>query len=206
MKTRVFFLSALAAMCLPLAAHADDMAWYGAFDLGQAHYSGVSGPVAALGGTSHMSDNDTAYRFTGGFQFNRYWGAEASYVDFGQAELDLTTTVPAGTYAAKRQVHGFVFAGTGTFPFNDSWSVFARLGGIMGHVKVAATGTGAFAAATGSQTSTDWKVTYGVGVNWTLTENWIVRGGWDQYSSLGNQNKTGENDVNVIGIGVVYRF
>ena len=206
MKIRGFLIAVVAALGLPLAAQADDMAWYGAFDLGQAHYSGITGSTAALGGTSHSSDNDTAYRFTGGFQFNQYWGAEASYVDFGQAEVDVTTTLPAGTYSAKRQVHGFVFAGTGTYPFNDSWSIFARLGGIMGHVKVAATGTGAFGATTGSETSSDWKVTYGVGVNWKLTGNWIVRAGWDQYSSLGNQNKTGESDVNVASVGVVYRF
>ena len=208
MKTRIFFLAAVAAsLSLPLSAYAADDGFYLALDAGQAHYSGVSGSVTAFGGTSHVSDSDTGYRFTGGYQFNQYWGAEASYVDFGQAEADVTVTTPsAGTFSAKRKAHGFVFAGTGTYPFNDVWSGFLRFGGIIGHVQVDATGTGSLATATGSQSSSDWKVTYGVGVNWKLTENWTVRAGWDKYSSLGNQNKTGENDVGLLSIGVVYRF
>jgi len=208
MKTKVILFGALAAaMSLPLSAYAADDGFYLGFDVGQAHYSGVTGSLAPFGGISHVSDSDTGYRFTGGYQFNRYWGAEASYVDFGQAEANVDVTTPsAGSFAAKRQAHGFVFAGTGTYPFNDTWSIFGRLGGVMGHVKVDATGTGSLATATATQTSSDWKVTYGAGVNWKLAENWIVRAGWDQYSSLGNQNKTGESDVNLASIGVVYRF
>jgi len=203
----IWTAAAAAAMSLPLAAQAADDSWYLGFDAGQAHYSGLEGQVAPFGGINHVSDSDTGYRFTGGYQFNKYWGAEVAYVDFGQGEEDVTVTTPAaGTFSGKKQIHGFVFAGTGTYPFNDSWSGFLRLGGIMGHVQNKATGTGSLVGSAGTQTSTDWKVTWGVGVNWKLTDNWVVRGGWDQYSSLGNQSKTGENDVNLVSVGVVYHF
>lgn len=206
-KRFVFLATAAAAMSLPFAAQAADDSWYAGFDVGQTHYSGLAGQVSSFGGTSHLSDSDTGYRFTGGYQFNKYWGAEASYVDFGQAEVDVTATTPtAGTLSSKKQAHGFVFAGTGTYPFNDQWSGFLRLGGIVGHVQNKTAGTGSLAGFAGTQTSTDWKVTWGVGVNWKLTDNWVVRADWDQFSSLGNQAKTGENDVNLFSIGVVYHF
>lgn len=208
MKIRILFIAAVTgALGLPLAAQADNPAWYVAGDAGQAHYSGITGNIASLGGVSHVSDSDTGYRITGGYQFNTYWGAEAGYVDFGQAEADVTVPAPAaGTFSAKRKVHGFVFDGTGTYPFNNSWSIFARFGGIVGHVEVEGTGTGSLSTTTGTQSSTDWKMTYGVGVNWKLNESWTLRASWDQYSSLGNQNKTGENDVNFTSIGVMFRF
>ncbi len=206
-RSFVFWVIAAAAMSLPFGAQAADDSWYLGFDVGQAHYSGLAGQISTFGGTSHTSDSDTGYRFTGGYQFNKYWGAEASYVDFGQGEQDVTITSPtAGTLSGKRQIHGFVFAGTGTYPFNDSWSGFLRVGAIDGHVQSKFTGTGSLAGSAVTETSNDWKVTWGVGVNWKLTENWVVRAGWDQYSSLGNQNKTGENDVNLLSVGAEYRF
>lgn len=198
---------AAAAISLPLASQAADDAWYVSADFGQAHYSGVTGTVASLGGASHVSDSDTGYRFSGGYQFNTYWGAEVSYVDFGQAEADVTIPAPAaGTFSGKRKAHGFVFAGTGAYPFNEDWSIFGRFGAIMGHLETESAGTGSLAGSTGTQSSTDWKVTYGIGVNWKLTNHWILRAGWDQFSSLGNQNKTGETDVNLTSVGIVYRF
>lgn len=206
MSSRIVFI-ALAAAALPLAAQAADTGWYAGADVGQAHYSGVSGQAAPLGGTIHVSDSDTGYRFTGGYQFNEYWGAEASYVDFGQAETNITVTTPTpGAVSGKRQDHGFVFAGTGTYPFNSDWSVFGRLGTIMGHVQNKVSGSGSLSTANVDESSTDWKVTYGIGVDWNFHPNWTLRAGWDQFSSLGNQNKTGENDVNFASVGIVYRF
>lgn len=207
MKIRTLSIALVAAtLGLPLAAQADSGAWYLSADAGQAHYSGAAGQAPA-GSTSHVSDSDTGYRFTGGYQFNEYWGVEASYVDFGQAETDATVTTPtAGTLSGKRKAHGFVFAGTGTYPFNDNWSGYLRFGTIDGHVENNLTGTGSLSGLTATQSSTDWKVTWGIGVNWKVASNWILRAGWDQYSSLGNQATTGENDVNLTSIGVVYRF
>ena len=209
MKTRLFFIAiAAVALGLPFGVQAADEGAYAAFDFGQAHYSGLTGSVPAPAGfTSHTSDNDTGYRFTGGYQFNQYWGAEASYVDFGQGEIDLTQNSPGNdTLNGKVKAHGFVFAGTGTYPFNDAWSGFLRFGAIVGHVEDEVSGTGSLAVLNGTTSSTDWKVTWGLGVNWKFDPNWSVRAGWDQYSSLGNQNKTGENDVNLLSIGVVYHF
>ena len=210
MNVRWMFFGTLAAAALGLssAAQAADEGWYLAADLGQAHYSGLTGTVNTPAGfTSHTSDNDMGYRLSGGYQFNQYWGAEVGYVDFGQGEINLTQNSPGtDTLSAKVKAHGFVFAGTGTYPFNDTWSGFLRFGAIDGHVENDLSGTGGLAILTGTTSSTDWKVTWGLGVNWLVASNWTVRAGWDQYSSLGNQNTTGEHDVNLLSIGAVYRF
>ena len=210
MSRKIIVIAALAAaLASPLAANAADQGgWYVGLDAGQAHYAGLSGQVATPpGGSSHFSDNNFGYRVTGGYQFNEYWGLEVSWVDLGTAEMDITATTPTpGTLNEKVKTHGFLVAGTGTLPFNDQWSAFLRLGMIDGHVEVDAAGTGSLVADSGSQSSTDWKTTYGVGLNWNFYSNWTARIGWDQYRNLGNQNKTGEGNVNLASIGVVYKF
>lgn len=210
MDRKIFFVAAcVMALAAPVVASAADQGnWYVGVDAGQAHYAGLAGQVAVpAGGTSHFSDNDLGYRLTGGYQFNEYWGLEASWVDLGTAEMDITATTPTpGTLNEKAKAHGFLVAGTGTWPFNDQWSAFLRFGMINGHVDVDAAGSGSLAADTGSQSSTDWKTIYGIGLNWNFYTNWIARIGWDQYRNLGNQNKTGEGNVNLVTIGIVYRF
>lgn len=213
MNGKIAVLAALlSALALPVAASAADQTnWYNniyiGFDAGQAHYSGLTNAITPTAGvTSHTSDNDNSYRISGGYQFNKYWGLEAGWADFGSGEVDLSSTSPAGTASAKIKAHGFFLLGTGAYPFTDQWSVFARLGGILGHKELDWTGTGSLAAFTGTQSSTDWKVTYGAGVEWFFHPNWSARAAFDQYLNVGNQNKTGEDNINVISVGITYRF
>ena len=217
MNRKIFVAAALAtALALPLAANAADQSgWYVALDVGQAHYTGIMGQVEAIGGippassgvTTHVSNNDTGYRLSGGYKFNEYWGLEASWVDLGTAEGDGSVTSPSpGSINGKIKSYGFVVAGTGTYPFNDQWSIFLRLGMINAQKEVDVTASGSLAPAAETTSSTDWKTTYGAGLNWNFYSNWAARIGWDQYRNLGNQNKTGEDNVNLASVGIVYKF
>lgn len=201
------FAGACLALLLPLSTNAAGPDWYVGFDAGQAHYAGLmDNLVTPAGTTSHTSDNDNSFRLTGGIQFNKYWGAELSWVDFGSAEVDLMGLTAADTASAKVKAHGIVLAATGTYPLSDQWSIFARFGGINGHKEDNWTGQGSLAGYTGNVSSTDWKVTYGIGANWSFHPNWRLRLGYDQYMNIGNHNKTGEGNINVLSVGIAYQF
>ncbi|HEX6550269.1 MAG TPA: outer membrane beta-barrel protein [Gammaproteobacteria bacterium] len=209
MNGKIAALAALlSAMALPVAASAADQSnWYAGFDAGQAHFAGLTnGLTLPAGVTSHTSDNDNSFRISGGYQFNRYFGVEGGWVDFGSAELDLTSTSPAGTGSGKIKAHGLFVVGTGMYPFTDQWSVFGRFGTIDGHKDFTWSGTGSLAGLGSNQSSTDWKLTYGVGVDWMFHSNWSARAAYDQYANIGNHNKTGEDNINVISVGIVYHF
>lgn len=198
----------LSAMALPVAASAADQSnWYVGFDVGQAHYAGLmDGVTVPAGITSHVSDNDNSFRLSGGYQFNRYFGLEAGWVDFGSGEIDLASASPAGAGSGKIKAHGFFVVGTGMYPFTDQWSVFGRFGTIDGHKDFTWSGTGSLTALSSNQSSTDWKITYGVGVDWMFHSNWSARAAYDQYANIGNHNKTGEDNINVLSVGIVYHF
>ncbi len=215
---------ATALILMPIIASAAGSGWYIAADEGHAHFADIAVqtnpsvfkiglPVGFV--SSSASTQHSAFRLTGGYQFNQYWGLEASYVSLGQATINdnFLDTVGAAIITAEVQnrAHGWVLAGTGTYPFNDQWSVFARIGAIDGYLEqdlsIIVNGCpGCYTPIPTSASGTAWKATYGVGVNWSFANHWIVRLGWDQYRNLGNSNTTGEYTVNLDSIGIVYRF
>ena len=212
-----------ALILIPIIASAAGSGWYLAADRGQAHFADIAAQpdpfvfkipiIVGFESSSSASTQHTGFRLTGGYQFNQYWGLEASYVSLGQATINNNYIDPTDqhvvTAEVKNRAHGWVLAGTGTYPFNDQWSAFARIGAIDGYleqdVSLINVCLGCYTPPT-SVSSTAWKVTYGVGVNWSFAHHWIVRLGWDQYRNLGNSNTTGEYTVNLDSIGIVYRF
>ena len=190
-----------ALILMPIIASAAGSGWYLAADEGHAHFADIAVqtnpsvfqiPISSLVSSS-ASTQHSAFRLTGGYQFNQYWGLEASYVSLGQATINNNYIDPTDqhivTAEVKNRAHGWVLAGTGTYPFNDQWSVFARIGAIDGYLEqdlnIINVCPSCFITPT-SVSSTAWKATYGVGVNWSFAHHWIVRLGWDQYRNLGN--------------------
>ncbi|MGE5625593.1 MAG: outer membrane beta-barrel protein [Bacillota bacterium] len=203
------FMSALTIVLLPMAAHADG-GWYGAFDLGQSRFdSGALQSLVPAGWPSTVSDHDTGHRFTGGYQFNSYWGLEASYTDLGSAKVYAKNPNPpipdVPTYVQNSfDAKGWGLAGTGTYPFNDAWSVFGRLGMMRAQFHHQVQSDGLFTNP--NVTDTAWKTAYGVGANWNFDRNWSLRLGYDWYRKLGNGGTTGEYNVGLLSLGVEYRF
>ncbi|MHB8405164.1 MAG: outer membrane protein [Gammaproteobacteria bacterium] len=205
----------LAIIALPIAAIADGDGVYISGDVGQSHFSGVAGQsetltnnLGSLGtpATGVYRDNDTGFRLGVGYQFDPYWGIEASYVDLGQADINITTTTPNLSSDTKLKAHGWVLAGTGTIPISSTWNVFVRLGAVDAHVEREVNSSGfEIPTIASNSSSTDWKATYGAGVSWSFAPNWSARLGWDQYRHLGNSG-TGEHNVNLTSIGIAYLF
>jgi OOP family OmpA-OmpF porin len=245
-RKRLVVLS-LVAMILPTVALADNSGWYLAVDGGQAHFSGTdsqfpqsyanppnaSGDGILINSTStvsHQENRDTGYRLMVGYQFNPYWGVEASYVDLGTATAKGTANGTAAPYCpstdscppyvglasfgykASTSDRGPGLAFTGTYPINSQWSVFARAGMIDARVKLDLETSpipepyATTLPADTSRSSTGWSDTFGLGVNWALNNRWAVRLGWDRYADLGSRNRTGSNSVNLASLGLVYHI
>ncbi len=128
-------------------------------------------------------DKDTAWRILGGYQFNRYFAAELGYHNLGEAS------------AAAGAVEGTAWelVGIGAYPLVDKLSAYGKLGVYRGELE----GLGA------EETNTD--LTFGVGLQYDLVKNVGLRGEWQRYSKMGGGNLV-ETDVDVLSVGVVYRF
>jgi len=210
---RFISLLAFSLAALPLPAMADNGGWYAAADLGRVHYS--EGVVAPLGPCSisfcvtlfNEDLNGTGYRLSGGYQFDEHWGLEAGYADLGKASdtvcIFCRTTTLSFLETTQVKAHGWTVDGTGTLPMGEAWSLTGRLGMIDGHVE---TQVANFSSVSFSATTSSWRWTLGGSLNWALAEDWMLRLSFDQYRRLGETNSTGQFNVNLTTLGVVYRF
>jgi OOP family OmpA-OmpF porin len=140
-----------------------------------------------------VKDTGTGIKLGGGYAFSRNLAVEAAYVDLGKA------TASAGGQTAEAKASGPVVVAVGMLPLGSSqFTLLGRLGLIDGTVKLSGPG--------GSDKATKVKPTFGIGVAYSLTPQFAVRGDIDRYSKLGDNNTTGESDVDMISVGVVFKF
>lgn len=111
-------------------------------------------------------DEDTAFSAFGGYQFNRWFGLEAGYVDFGELEPDLD--------GASLEADAVYFTAVGTLPFTDKFSGYAKAGFQRWDVDAAIPGFG-----TADDSGND--PTYGVGLQYSFTDAVALRGEYSRF-------------------------
>ena len=92
---------------------------YVSIDGGQANYSGD----LAQGWDPN---NSFSYQIAGGYNFTPMWGVEVGYAGLGK--LNRPLTVSGVSVGAELNTKSYYLAATGTFPMNDKFSLFGKLG------------------------------------------------------------------------------
>lgn len=154
--------------------------------LGSAYVGATIGQAElkdACSGVAGCDEKDTAWRILGGYQFNRYFAAELGYHNLGEA------SAPAG----KTEATAWELVGLARYPLTNEFSVYGKLGGYRGELE----------GPSAKETNTD--LTYGVGLQYDFLKNVGVRGEWQRYNKMGGGALV-ETDVDVLSVGVVYRF
>lgn len=202
----------------PSAARAANAGWYAGIDAGQSRFTSIGTLGSPIYGHS-FSSTDNGYRLSAGYQINSYFGLEVGYVNLGKvagSNVVYLLCTPLCTPLSESvntnlKTHGWILEFVGRYPFNDSWAVFARAGGIQAYSELNADYTpnpplNVTVFQNSSTTSSDLDVTYGLGVQWSFAGNWAARLSWDRYVSLGYQLPMGGFNINLTSIGMVYRF
>jgi OmpA-OmpF porin, OOP family len=92
---------------------------------------------------------------------------------------------------------GFSVSGVGSYPFNEQFSLFGKLGYAM----ITSKPGGSF---TGSNAKSN-AVTYGLGGQYNVTPGVGVRLGWDKYK-LDDSSQSFTGHVSLISVGAVFKF
>ena len=136
--------------------------------------------AAALSGseltiTSTSSDQrDTTYKLFGGLQFNRYLGVELSYFRLGQFSYRAITS-PAGQLDGRLKVAGMNLDLVGSLPFSEDLSGLVRVGYQRARTSADWSGSGAVAGASRSARTNDSAPRYGVGLQYAVTQQFLMR-------------------------------
>lgn len=135
------------------------------------------------------TDNPTALGVFGGYSFNPNFAVEAEYINLGE--------VKNGVFSAKSD--GFSVSGVGSYPINEQFSLFGKLGYAML--------TSKFSGGASVPDRKSNAVTYGLGGQYNVSPSVGVRLGWDKYKFNGSTNGVQANgNANLYSIGGVFKF
>jgi len=189
---------------LSASARADSQTQTGAYlgaGVGQAEYadacSDVGGFAASIGQPSSCDDKDVAFKIYGGYRITPWLAAEIGYTNPGKA----TATVGS----ANAEIKGWLVPiyAVGVLPIaNDLVWLMAKAGGVYWDLKASGSGPGG----SSSQSDNGWSFAYGLGAQYNVNAHLGVRGEFEVFHNVGNENTIGQGDIRMWSVGVVWRF
>lgn len=185
---------AAAAMIVPTAGMAQggpDSSTYLGGTVGQANAKDFCTDVSGAGTT--CDDKYTSWSILVGYKWNRNLGFEIGYRDLGQAHANgLGGSVTS-------EAKAFELVALGILPVGDRFSVYGKFGAYFGD---SSTVTSIAGVGVASDHDSNIDLTYGVGVQFELTQQFGLRAEWQRYQDMGTANI----DVDAISLGVIWRF
>lgn len=139
---------------------------------------------------ANCEDTDTSWKILGGYRFNRYLAAEATYIDWGEVTATVLGGPQPANVAATQRSYGL--AAVGTLPLGERFEVFGKLGLLQHDVE-----TRRVSPNPNTAERDETEIHYGLGVKYALTRNWAVRGEWESTDNL---------KIDMLSIGVEHRF
>jgi OmpA-OmpF porin, OOP family len=184
--------AAIAISLVSTAAMAQDTGWYVGGALGQSKAKDFCAGVPA--GIT-CDDTDISLKGMGGYQFTRNVAVEFGMTAAGLAEA----RGPGGTDT----IHAAIAEATavGILPLGDKFSVFGKVGIYTSFVEREVDTV--LVRSTENTTNSD--LTYGAGVGLAITPKLVLRAEWQRYQDV-DAGFVGKSDVDIISIGMVYRF
>ncbi|MDY6982725.1 MAG: OmpA family protein [Pseudomonadota bacterium] len=163
--------------------------------------------VSALNGLSfttnslNLDDEDTGWKVLGGYSFNKWLALEGSYVDLGEFSA-LANLTPASQQFGEASMSGMGLDLVGTLPLTARFAAFARAG--LANMKVEQEFNPTRGTYFTNSSDRDYHEKYGLGLEYRLTDNFALRTEYERYTI--DDNRITDNHVDMMSIGVVFRF
>lgn len=186
----------------PLAAHAQG--WYGGVGFGQSKADVECEPEyeALLADISCSADDSgSAWKLFGGFKFSPNAAIEFSYIDLGEFTIKGTDSFFGSTRFSVEPT-GFNIAGVGSVPVSSNFSLLGKIGLFLWDIDTRL-GT-SIGSASESDSGTD--LMFGVGAAFEFTKGTALRVEWERFSDVGDEDTTGESDVDLLSASIVVSF
>lgn len=199
----------MALLTIASAAPAADSGFYFGASIGQAdsnftsdiHQSLVEEGFSVV--SLSLDNTDTGWKLFAGYAVNSYLAAELSYIDLGKTDADIAIggRIP-GRIDTSMGIDGVNLGLKVSYPFDDQFSAFAKLGGFFWNAKATANANLSVGSGTSSQKDTGTDFSYGLGLSYAFTDYVSVRGDWDRYRLGGDADA----DVDLWLVSAQYQF
>jgi OmpA-OmpF porin, OOP family len=193
-KVLIAAMLGAAVMAVPAASMAQargDTRWYVGASVGQSNARNFD-----CAGFS-CDTKAAAFGILGGYQINRNFAAELGYRDFGRV------TFSAAGVSGNIKADAAELVGIGAYPFANQFSVYGKVGAYHAESKISASFPG---LGSGSLKDRNTDLTFGFGAQYDVTRQAGVRAQWQRYKNVGGADTGGKSDIDVIGIGFIWRL
>lgn len=172
--------------------------WYVGASAGSTDQENDCDGLDVIGFVGSCDETDTGWKIFVGKQGDGYWGVEFGFVDLGESTA--SGTIAGIPVSAKAEADGFTFAVTGTFPFGDKErsAFLGKVGLLRWDVDTQATGSGIRV----TENDEGAEFMFGVGLKYDLTERIGIRGEWEKFGEVGDDDTTGKSDIKLFSVGV----
>lgn len=185
--------------------------WYLGFELGAGRTDLNAGDLNAafasqgIAASSTLDRSDSGFGLKLGYRLSPRWSLEGGYANLGKYSFGATTTAPAaGALGGNYGARAWSFAGLGSVPMAERFSLFGKFGvartTVEREINSQSAGLGAL--------NTDARrngLLLGAGATYDFDAAWFGRAGWDRYTRVGD-GSTGRGDIDFYGIGLGRRF
>lgn len=170
-----------------------------------------------------VDDNDTIFGVFIGTEINKNIAIEGGYIDFGSFGANEVDFLTDGSYdydvVAKHSLEGRAIyaAGIGKMPITNVVDIFAKAGFAFWDVEYSLRGTADVYYATSttyittldlsdSESESGIDPMFGVGINIHASDAFMLRAEFVRFMDVGDENTTGQSDVDVIGLSAAVKF
>lgn len=194
----------LALFACATGAHAAEGATYAGFGVGGSQSSGWCSDIVG-----QCDDTGRTGKLYVGHEYGKHFAVEAFLAYLGRTTG--TDSSQGTAIRADTKLQGIGLAALGQWPLCDGLAVFGKAGVAAVQMRLnATTATGT----TGSASTTSANLLLGLGVRWNVVENLVLRAEWERYFDVGGlpvhagatRLDIGKSDLDVVGVGVEYRF
>ena len=171
------------------------------------------GGLDVIGFESSLDDSDIGWGLQVGYRFNRYIAAEVGYVDLGEALYEAIMTVDDGTEifpveaSVRFKSSGPTAAVLGILPVGERFDAHAKAGVYIADTRLRSRLRDVEFAENVVHDETkagETEFFFGVGGAWNISDSYSLRVEYQRYLDVGDDD-TGEGDVDLIGLSVLFR-
>lgn len=193
-------LALATGLLAPHAALAQDKGFYIGLGAGQSDAKDACSELGGVGFSGSCDDTSTGKKIFLGYQFTQNFAVEGGYVDLGKFKASGTVLgVPVSAYAKAKT---WQLVAVGTLPLANNFSLFGKAGLHNWDADAGVTALGL--TSTTSDKGID--LTFGVGAGYEITKNLGLRLEWERFRHVGEDDTTGKSDVDLLSVGLRYRF
>lgn len=176
-----------------------------------------------------IESTDSEWQLFGGYAFKRYWALELGYVDLGQVRTKFSSITEGSKGEFKKDkseiftTKALAITAMGRMPIQGGFSILAKLGLLGWSFQEVDSRTcvptltivenpnteercGEFLSGARNNTAAGASLMFGLGVGYRLTRSLALRGEWENYLKIGNDNETAVMDYNSVSAGLEYHF